>query len=337
MLSLVSIIIPFYNAEQYIAEALYSALEQTYGDLEIIVVDDGSTDASLEIVKQYKDNRIKILSQRNKGGSSARNNAIEAAMGEYIKFLDADDVLLPDAIEKQIEQSKEINEHEIVFGDFNFMNRKGGVTSSNTFHETEALLNDPGTFFLQNWKILITCPLHKKEYLLRIGGFDEKLPFGQESDLHFRLALDGVRFNYRPARIFNYRSHSDDSRISSKRVKKDRDLWALVYSLDKKIQLLEELNGKLNKPQQEYFSRSYFGLARKSFMQGNRAEGKYFLARSKQYAGNRLPPFRQGPAWAMAYQLGGNALGFVNLEKMIRHIRGRRSQGSSELDILFEQ
>ena len=337
MLPLVSIIIPVYNTERYIADAIHSAINQSYKELEIIIVDDGSNDSSPDIIQSISDPRIILISQRNKGGSAARNRGLEMATGEYIKFLDADDILLFDAIEKQLEQSKNLGENEIVFGDFNFMNSEGKITMTNKFEDIGKLTDDPATFFLANWKILISCPLHKREYLLHIGGFDEKLSFGQESDQHFRIALNGFTFIYKPGLIFQYRSHTDANRISANRLKKKRDLGTMVYSLDKKIKLLEELNGELNEAQQEYFSRSYFGLARNSFIQGNKAEGYYYLSRSKQYSKNNLPPFRQGLFWGLFYGLTGCLIGYIKLEKLISKMRGNADEISKELAVLIKQ
>jgi len=334
---LVSIIIPVYNSERYVADAIHSAINQSYKELEIIIVDDGSNDSSPDIIQSINDPRIIRINQRNKGGSAARNRGLEIAKGKFIKFLDADDILLPDAIERQLENSKDLGEGEIAFGDFNFMNREGKVTTTNKFEDSRSLTGDPATFFLANWKILISCPLHKKEYLLRIDGFDEKLSFGQESDLHFRLALNGFVFVYKPGLVFQYRSHTDADRISTNRLKKKRDMDAMVYSLDKKIKLLEGLNGELNQPQQEYFSRTYFGLARNSFLQGNKTEGHFYLSRSKQYSKNNLPPFRRGAFWGRFYGITGYFIGYIKLEKLINKMRGNTDEISKELAVLIKQ
>ena len=90
---LVSIIIPVYNAEEYISRCLDSLINQTYKNIEIVIVDDGSNDNSLAIVSKYKDNRIKIYSQENQGPSIARNTGIEKSTGKYIMFVDADDYI----------------------------------------------------------------------------------------------------------------------------------------------------------------------------------------------------------------------------------------------------
>lgn len=100
----VSILIPCYNSERFIAETLDSCIEQTYNNIEIIVVDDGSTDHSLAIVRDYKskDGRVKVISQPNAGACKARNSALEHSTGEYIMFLDADNVISTNKIEIQL-------------------------------------------------------------------------------------------------------------------------------------------------------------------------------------------------------------------------------------------
>ena len=99
---LVSVVIPAYNAERYIADTLQSILDQTYRNIEIIVIDDGSTDNTASILKGYAD-KIKIALRKNSGNCSIpRNDGIELANGKYISFFDADDLMLPDRIERQV-------------------------------------------------------------------------------------------------------------------------------------------------------------------------------------------------------------------------------------------
>ena len=96
----ISIIIPVYNTAQYLAECLDSVLAQGFKDIEIICVNDGSTDNSAAILKKYqkKDKRIKVITQKNKGLSGARNAGLKAATGKWVCFLDSDDILPPDAL-----------------------------------------------------------------------------------------------------------------------------------------------------------------------------------------------------------------------------------------------
>lgn len=107
----VSIIIPVYNMEKYLRQSLDSVINQTLQDLEIICINDGSCDSSLEILKEYaeKDNRIKIINQENQGQGIARNNGIEIATGEYLGFVDPDDWIEPDMYEKAYKTLKDNN------------------------------------------------------------------------------------------------------------------------------------------------------------------------------------------------------------------------------------
>lgn len=99
---LVSILIPSHNAERWLAETLESALAQTWPEKEIILIDDGSTDGSLELAHGYESRGVRVLRQSNRGAASARNAGLAAARGDYLQFLDADDLLSPDKIERQM-------------------------------------------------------------------------------------------------------------------------------------------------------------------------------------------------------------------------------------------
>ena len=103
MPNLVSILIPAYNAEKWIGETINSALSQTWPKTEIIIVDDESSDNTLKIAKQYESCSVKVLTQPHGGASAARNKALSIAQGEYIQWLDADDLLSPDKISKQLQ------------------------------------------------------------------------------------------------------------------------------------------------------------------------------------------------------------------------------------------
>lgn len=108
---LVSIIMPNYNGEKYIAESIESVLKQSYRNWELIIIDDGSIDSSLNIINNYleKDNRIKLIRQNNGGSAAARNNGIKNANGRYISLLDSDDIWLPDFLKNQLAFMKEKN------------------------------------------------------------------------------------------------------------------------------------------------------------------------------------------------------------------------------------
>lgn len=116
---MISVIVPAYNVEAYIADCLESILSQSYADLEIIVVNDGSTDRTLDIIEEYasKDNRLRIISQPNGGPSVARNKGLEMAQGEWLMFVDSDDLLLPGAIESLLHLAQ-ATQSDIACGEF---------------------------------------------------------------------------------------------------------------------------------------------------------------------------------------------------------------------------
>lgn len=112
---LVSIIVPVYNAEKYLNRCLNTLLSQTYTDIEILIIDDGSNDNSLEILKEYSDNRIKVYAKENTGVSSARNIGIEKSNGEYILFVDADDYVNEDMVKELIKEVDDL--YSLIFCD----------------------------------------------------------------------------------------------------------------------------------------------------------------------------------------------------------------------------
>lgn len=117
----ISVIMPVYNGEKYLKDSIESVIEQTYNEWELIIVDDGSTDSSYDICKNYaeKDKRIKLIHQENKGVSSARETGIKTATGEYLSFIDCDDMYTKDRLEKVIKIFEEDEECELVYCGYN--------------------------------------------------------------------------------------------------------------------------------------------------------------------------------------------------------------------------
>ena len=215
----VSVVMPCYNASAYLREAIASVQSQTYQDWELLIIDDGSTDDSKQIAKTYaaEDKRIKLIEQSNSGACRARNNGIEHANGMYIKFLDADDILCPTCLEEQVRQMNELQPNQIPFGDYGQIDANGKILSTYTYtNEHLSLLEKDQVYAMfYYWQILITAPLHRREFLNKINGFDIDLPRHQETDLHFRLAIADVQFIYHPLITFYYREYTSDSRITS--------------------------------------------------------------------------------------------------------------------------
>lgn len=179
--ALVSILIPCFNAERFIAKAIESALRQDYAQIEVIVVDDGSTDGSLEAVARFEsDPRFRFEAGPNRGGNAARNRLLSLAKGEFIQFLDADDLLDPRKISLCM-KSMDDDVDAVICG---FIERRGNI-------ERTVVPDDPGDD-LPKWfaraGVVTTVPLHRKSCLQAAGGFDESLPCCQEYEMHLRLA-----------------------------------------------------------------------------------------------------------------------------------------------------
>jgi glycosyltransferase involved in cell wall biosynthesis len=147
---LVSILIPAYNAEKYIGLAIKSALSQTWVEKEIIVVDDGSRDQTLSIAYMFEANGVKVCSQPNQGASAARNKALRMAKGDYIQFLDADDLLSENKIEAQITLLQQYPGRVAVCNTVHFFDGEDYLRLSPSPHETAFLYdtNDPVAFLV---------------------------------------------------------------------------------------------------------------------------------------------------------------------------------------------
>lgn len=195
----VSIVIPCYNDKKYIEESVNSALSQTYGLFEIIIVDDGSDLETKEILRQLQNDRIKLITQENKGLSAARNVGIQKAIGDYILTLDADDFFEPDFLEKAVSILECNNEVGVVTCYCNYFNDKGGILYA--YKPAGGDIND---FLYKN--SAIGNSLFRKQCWIDAGGYDEKMRKGYE-DWEFWISvtkndwkvyvIEEFLFNYR--------------------------------------------------------------------------------------------------------------------------------------------
>ena len=200
---LVSIIIPCYNRENYITDALNSALNQTYENIEIIVVDDGSTDNSVAVLTKYGD-KINLIQQKNKGVSAARNTGLRLASGDYIIFLDSDDWLSEDLVEHHIQMSQKWPEVDIFCSDFkniNEMNQLGEINKSNWPEQPDT----PIELFLLFPPPFPACELYKATTIKRLGGYDEDMKGFADSTLRLNVILSGGKVMRTPNGYAVYR------------------------------------------------------------------------------------------------------------------------------------
>lgn len=314
---LVSIIIPVYNSATFVEDAIRSALAQTYHNIEVIVVNDGSTDNSLRLIESIHDERLRVFSQINQGACVARNRGIAEAKGRYVKFLDSDDVLYPEAVASQVRQQAELGDNETVFGDFDFIDERGKVFYQNTIDEKSYCSSNQDLWFMKNWEMLISCPLHRRDCLIANNGFDHKLRNGQESFLHFMLSVKGVKFVYKPCRVFGYRSHQGEGRISTQRMHALPKINDFVYRNEAVLRLILDKYGEETNVYVTELSQRYFDAAWTYFCHSMAAEGRYCLQRSFSIPHMNYPKLKKKSSIARCFVLVGRLVGFVNAARLI--------------------
>lgn len=186
---LVSIIIPCYNSELFIIECLESCQIQTYRQIEIIVIDDGSTDKSTEIVNQFmvknSDVNCRLLSKENKGASSARNTGIKESNGTFIQFLDADDILFKDKIQSQVDLINENKTCQLIVGSYETVNLQSSKTRKRNYSDND----DSLWMALYKSDLGNTCSNLFNASLFKEQGvsWNETLPSSQEYNLMFDI------------------------------------------------------------------------------------------------------------------------------------------------------
>lgn len=207
---LVSIIVPTYNQEGYIIEAVESCLNQTWKDIEVIVVDDGSTDATRELLKPYIDRGLIVyIYQNNSERSAARNNGLRASKGEFIQFLDSDDLLDNDKIRVQVEY---LAAHPEIFGVYCDSKQFTDSLDNCSVIKPKALSGDI-THELVKWNFMtINSALIRRDECF----FDESLNTAEDWDYWLRLSLKGFKFSYLDASACYVRWHGGNTSYNMK-------------------------------------------------------------------------------------------------------------------------
>ncbi len=182
----ISVIIPAYNAEHTILDTIKSVQQQTFSDYEIIVINDGSEDRTLELVEQVEDPRVKVFSYKNGGLSTARNRGIARATSEYITFLDADDLWTPDKLEAQLAALQKHPEAGVAYSWTNFMDEQG-----ESFRAGEPIWFEGNVYaelLSDNFIASGSNPLIRKKAIESVGEFDTTLRSCEDWDYMLRLA-----------------------------------------------------------------------------------------------------------------------------------------------------
>jgi len=205
----ISVVIPCYNSGHYLGEAISSVLSQTLQDFEIIIVDDGSTDNTREVVDSFEDPRIHYIHQENRGLAAARNAGARNSRGRLIAFLDADDTFMPDKLEVQKAFLEEHPEYGLIAAHFERVDAHANPLNPSPVKDLPG-----GPISIAD--VLLECPfathatLFSREWFERVGMYDDELEAAEDWDLYCRLAIAGCRM-YKMNRAICFYRHSPTS------------------------------------------------------------------------------------------------------------------------------
>ena len=233
---LVSILIPAYNAETWITDTIQSAIGQTWQRKEIIVVDDGSRDLTAEVARRFASKGVSVITQENQGAAAARNNALSQCQGEYVQWLDADDLLAPDKIERQIAALQEINSRRILLSSswafFNYRTARARFIPSSLWQDlspVEWLLRKMG----DNQHMQTATWLTSRELVEEAGPWDICQLSDDDGEYFCRvlLASQGTRFVPEAKVFYRITPSSRLSYVGSSNKKKDAFLVSIKLHL----------------------------------------------------------------------------------------------------------
>lgn len=204
----VSVVIPVYNCDRYIAEAIDSVLAQTYSNFEIIVVDDGSIDDTAQVLQQYG-NQIQVIQQANRGVAVARNTGITQAQGKWIAFLDADDYFFPDKLAAQLAVAETQPHLGIIHSGWQRVSATGEpMMTVEPWQQIPYLTLESWL----RWKpVLPSAMLFRRDWLQKSGGFDPRFPPAEDTELVLRLAAMGCEADWSRQVTVSYRQHPDSA------------------------------------------------------------------------------------------------------------------------------
>ncbi len=278
----VSVIIPTFNRSIFIGEAIESVLKQSFGDFEVIVVDDGSSDATVDVVSAIIDDRLIFLTQENRGRSAARNRAIALARGKYIAFLDSDDVYLGDKLAWQVAYLDLHPDVDMVYTSALCIDDQGRLLDKQSYVASEEGYIYKEVAFFRPLTITLPTVMLRRKVLDSVGVFDESLDRFEDTDLWRRIAKKH-RIGIIAEPTCRLRTHSENALIA-------QDPKTLVQSVEYYVAKIfrEDADVGLNFLQggaSRLFE--YYGNALLS-VPGWRRHGATMLKRSAEFAPGRI-------------------------------------------------
>lgn len=219
LISTISVVCAVYNGARYIEATLQSIKAQTSQPLEIIIVDDGSSDDSVEKVKLFDSPvPLKIIRQKNAGQSNARNVGVHAASGDLIAFIDQDDLWYPKHLELLASAFQENPDLGWAYSDMDHIDESSNYICRGIYHDwgIKRPLNSLGQMLASDIFVLPTASMISKKALCAVGGFDESLSGYEDDDLYVRIFQGGFRSKYVPLQLSAWRIHSGSSSYTSR-------------------------------------------------------------------------------------------------------------------------
>ncbi len=281
MIPLVSFLTPAYNAAPYLADTIRSALSQTWQRVEVIVVNDGSRDDTLAIARSFKDKRVKVIDQENRGQSASENRAFHECQGDFVVYLDADDLISPNKVDVQIERLMESEPGCVAFGPWaRFQDQV-----ENTHFKPESFWRDiePVDFHIEMWErssmIQGGCYLLPRSLVKQAGPWDESLSLINDFDFFPRVLFLARRLLFCPDAVLYYRSGRPGALSASK----SASAWASAF-------------------------RAIWSGTRQLLSQADRPRARIACCRSFEefgYGSYPAVPDLRRQAWARVRELGG--------------------------------
>lgn len=199
----VSVVLPTHNGARFLAESLDSCLGQSYRELEVIVVDDGSTDATSDILRAYemRDPRVRVLRRKTRVGlPAALNLGFEAARGDFLTWTSDDNIYHPDALQRLLDVLRREKRLDVVYADSEVIDAEGTVVSAQFCREAD---------YLPECYCVGACFLYRRRVMERVGRYTESAFLAEDYDFFLRAWLTGCRMRRLPELLYRYRLHDD--------------------------------------------------------------------------------------------------------------------------------
>jgi glycosyltransferase involved in cell wall biosynthesis len=311
---LISILIPCHNAQRWVADAIASALAQTWPGKEVVVVDDGSTDRSLDVIKAFGD-AVRWQTGPNRGSNPARNRLLELARGEWVQFLDADDCLRPDKVARQVEFLAAHPAADVVYGPVTLEHWSEAEARRQPVPIPEP--HDPWVL-LARWYLPQTgAPLWRKQAVLDVGGWQPDLPCCQEHELYLRLLMAGKRFAYCGAGGAIYRQWGEQT-LSRRNLP---ELHRRKLAILRRAEDFLRAGNEMTHARLRAINQARFETARMAWRY-DPAFSYAIMAQARASEPRFLPD--DGPAAPGLYRLAMRLLGFGAAERLADWSRGLR-------------